>query len=84
MKVAEAVPELPSATDALPIEMVGGASSLVIVPTPWLSAIVALTAPERFTKNVSSASLTVSPTTGTKIFWVVCPGVKANDPEVDA
>ena len=50
---------------------VTGTSSLVIVPTPWLSLIVALIAPLRLTKKVSFASGTVSPITGTVIVRVV-------------
>ncbi|MCY1524799.1 hypothetical protein D9M68_597500 [compost metagenome] len=59
-----------------------GTSSLVIVPTPWLSAMVALTAPLRLTKKVSLASGTVSPTTGTVMVCVVVPGVKVSVPLV--
>ena len=42
VKVALVVPALPSVTVTSLIEMVGGASSSVMVPTPWPSAIVAL------------------------------------------
>ena len=76
------MPELPSTTVTLPIEIVGGVSSLVMVPRPWLSTIVALTAPERFTKNVSFASFSASPTTGTVMVCVVCPGAKVTVPDV--
>ena len=61
---------------------VTGTSSLVMVPTPWLSAMVALTAPLRLTKKVSFASGTVSPITGTVIVCVVAPGVKVSVPLV--
>lgn len=44
-----------------------GPSSFLIVPTPWARAIVAWVAFVRFTKKVSSASVNVSPTTGTVI-----------------
>src|SRR4029450_11170543 len=40
-------------------------SSLRIVPNPWPSAMVALDGLDRFKKNVSSVSSSVSPTIGT-------------------
>ena len=61
----------------------GGASSLVIVPCPWPSAIVATVAPERFTKNVSFTSLVVSPFTTTVIVCVDAPGAKVSVPDVE-
>ena len=39
-------------------------------------------APDRLTKNVSSTSSVVSPTTGTEIVFVPCPGVNVSVPEV--
>ena len=42
MKPSVVVPALPSATATSSIESVGAASSLVIVPVPWPSRIVAL------------------------------------------
>ena len=62
--------------------IVTGTSSLVMVPTPWLSLIVALDAPLRLTKKVSVASGMVSPITGTLMVRVVWPGVKVSVPDV--
>ena len=62
--------------------IVTGTSSLVMVPRPWLSAMVALVAPLRLTKKVSFASGTVSAITGTVIVRVVWPGVKLSAPLV--
>ena len=39
-------------------------------------------APDRLTKNVSSTSSVVSPTIGTEIVFVPCPGVNVSVPEV--
>ena len=64
--------------------MSGTWSSFVIVPTPWLSAIEALTAPLRSTVKVSPVSCFVSPFTVTSTFLVVSPGRKLSVPEVDA
>jgi hypothetical protein len=59
------VPESPSFALTSAIETVGCGSSFWIVPTAWLSVMLALTAAERFTKNVSSGSKVVSPLTDT-------------------
>ena len=50
----------------------------MIVPRPWLSAIVALAGLERLMKKVSSASSVVSPLTCTVIVPVVSPGLKVS------
>ena len=63
------VPALPSETATSLMEMVGCASSLVIVPTPWLSVIVAFVGPDRFTLKVSVGSKVVSPLTVTLSGW---------------
>ena len=51
----------PSSTDASEMEIVGTPSSLRIRPVPEESAIRALEGAVRFRRNVSSASLDVSP-----------------------
>jgi hypothetical protein len=56
VKVAFALPALPSVTEALPMLSAGAGSSFTIIPVPWLTAIVALVAPLRTTLNVSSPS----------------------------
>jgi hypothetical protein len=58
-------PLLPSTTATSSIESDGGGSSSRIVPNPLPSAIVALTAFERTTVYVSSASSRRSPLTCT-------------------
>ncbi len=58
------------------------ASSLVIVPCPWVSEIVAPEAAERSTKKVSSASGVVSPLTSTVTVFTVSPGLKVKVPEL--
>ena len=60
MKLALTVPVLPSVTVTSLIDERGMASSSVIVPTPWPSAIVALVGLERLTKKVSFASSSVA------------------------
>ena len=67
VNVAGAVPAFPSVTEVSFTESSGGASSSVIVATPWASRIdpgepVRL---ERFTTNVSLGSSLASPVTGT-------------------
>ena len=49
----------PSSTVTSLIEKLGGESLSVMVPTPWLSLIVALTRFERVTLKVSRASSSV-------------------------
>ncbi len=65
-----------------PIARLGRGSLFTIVPAPWLSVIVALTAPDRLTTYVSFASFSRSPITGTVIGWVVVPGVNVSVPLV--
>src|SRR5215216_3634632 len=55
--LAGATDALSGATDTL----AGGVSSLVMVPVPWLSKMLAPDALERFTKKVSLGSTRVSP-----------------------
>ena len=62
----------------------GTGSSLVIVPTPWPSEIVAFVAPERLTRNVSSASFFVSPFAVTSIVFEDWPGVNVSTPDLEA
>jgi hypothetical protein len=72
-------PTSPSFTaTASEIDSVGSGSSSVIVPSPCPSATFAPTAPERFTKKVSSASSSRSPCTGTLIVFAVSPGAKVS------
>jgi hypothetical protein len=54
------------------------------VPTPWPSAIVALTAVARLTTNASFASSVRSPLTVTLTVFVVSPAAKESDPLVAA
>ena len=61
MKSALVVPLFPSVTVASLIDI--ESSSFRMVPTPWPSAMLPLTAPERLTTNVSSGSTAVSPVT---------------------
>ena len=82
VNVAAIVPALPSVTDTSLMEIVGCASSLLIVPTPWLSAIVAFVALDRFTLKVSFGSNTVSPLTVTLIGCEVWPAVNVKVPEL--
>ncbi len=58
---------------------VGAASSLTIVPWPWLSLMVAPVAPDRLTKKVSSSSKVVSPQTLTVIVLVASPAAKVSE-----
>ena len=82
MKIAFAVPLLPSATVTSPIVMLGALSSSVIVPIPWPSAIVALTGSDRLAKKVSSISSRVSLVVCTVSVRVVVPGLKTRLPPV--
>ncbi len=59
---------------------VTGTSSLVMVPTPVASEMVALTAPLRPTVKVSLASGVMSPLTSTVMVRVTWPGVKVSVP----
>ena len=76
---------VPAASPALTssIESVGIPSSSVIVPVPWASAILALTALARSTKKISSDSSSASSVTVTAMFWVVIPAAKVSVPEVE-
>ncbi len=65
---------------ALPI-VIAGVSSLLIVPTPAPSAMVALDGLERFTLKVSFDSGVVSPFTSTVIVCVRAPGLNVNVPD---
>ena len=78
MKVALAVPALPSVTVTSSTESDGSGSSSVIVPRPWPSAIVAFEAPERPTVKVSSISSSASPIRATSTVFEVWPGVKVS------
>jgi hypothetical protein len=60
--------------------MLAAASSSVTVPFPWLSANVPYDRAERFTKNVSFASNSVSPATVTVIVLLVWPAAKESEP----
>ena len=52
-----------------------------MVPTPWLSAIVAFVAADKFTLNVSGdSSFSKSLLTVMLTGWEVCPGVKVTVP----
>ncbi len=81
VKVASTVAgRLPSVTVASVIASVGVASSSVIVPTPWGSAIVAFDPFERLTAKVSFTSSSVSPLTSTVTCFVVSPAAKFSVP----
>ena len=69
------IPEFPSVrvTSLTVMFCVVDESSLVIVPTPWLSVIVHPTQFDKLTVNVSFGSTAVSPTTGTVTVWVSEP-----------
>jgi hypothetical protein len=60
----------------------GGESSSRIVPVACGSASVAFTGAERFTKNDSWPSASVSPRTGTLMKFVAVPAAKFSVPEV--
>ena len=80
VKTASVVPASPSVTVTSLITSVGKPSSSMIVPVPWLSVSAALTGLVRVTTNVSFASCTASPRTGTVMCCVVVPGLKVNVP----
>ena len=56
-------------------------SSLLIVPTPWLSMMAPLTGRVRLTKNVSLGSTVASPWTTIVTCWLVWPGVNVTVPD---
>ena len=62
----------------------GPVPSSVMVPTPWLSAMVALTGADRLTKNCSLPSKVPSlvMVTGTVMVMVVTPAAKFSVPLV--
>ena len=61
---------MPSAIVTSSIEMLPTASSLLMVPMPWLLTMVPpLVAFSRLTKNVSSGSTVVSPLMVTDTVW---------------
>ena len=72
---------LPSVTLTLLIVTDGTGSLSIIVPTPCESLIVAFEASLKFTLNVSVASLTVSPFTGTMICCDVDPAGNVSVPD---
>ena len=80
--MALTAPLFPSLTATSLMNSAGNGSLLLIVPTPWLSASVALTGLLRFTKNDSAGSKMVSPVTLTVMVWVTVPGAKLNVPLV--
>ncbi len=82
MNVIGVVPALPSAVVGLVMFSSGSASSSTMVPWPRASPIEALTAPDRLTRKVSSASSSASLATGTVIVCVVAPAVNVRVPLV--
>ena len=71
--MAVVVPALLSVTATSFTERVGGASSSVIVATPWGSAIVPFAGFDSASVKVSSASSTTSPFTVIAIVALVAP-----------
>ena len=65
VKLSVLVPLSPSVICASLIAKLGAVSSLVIVPCPWLSVIVALVGLLTLTMNFSWNSASVSPMTST-------------------
>ena len=88
VKLSLAMPEFPSTRVASDTDRLGRAgaatSSLVIVPMPEPSAIVAPLAPERFSVSVSFASMAVSPDTFTETVFDVWPAAKVSVPDFAA
>ena len=81
VKIAFAVPALPSTTRTSSIDIRGTGSSFRIVPWPCASAITPKSGFERSTTKVSFGSSFVSPTTGTSTSCVVVPGGNEARPE---
>ena len=77
------VPAFPSVIVTSLMVTAGAASSLLIVPSPLESEIVASTGAVRFTKKVSFASCWTSPHTMTLIVFDVSPGRKVRSPDPD-
>jgi hypothetical protein len=82
VNVIVAIPELPSATEASAIDIVGGASSSTIVALPVASAMDALDAFVRLTRNVSSFSSRRSGRIGTSKVCEVTLGPNVSVPDV--
>ena len=82
--VATACPESPSVIVTSVIDSDGAASSSVMVPSAWLSEMLALIAFDKFSKNVSLASSKTSPLIGTVIVFEVAPAAIVRTPEVVA
>ena len=80
MNVAVTEPTSGSMTVTFANASVGIGSSSVIVPVPWLSAIVAFVGFDRLAANVSSNSSRVSPTMGTVKVLVRTPGANESVP----
>ena len=80
VNVAVTVPASTSVTVTLLMTRPGVGSLSTIVPTPWLSAMVAFTGLERFATKVSSNSSRVSPTMGTVNVRVRTPGLNVSVP----
>ena len=75
------MPLLPSVTEVLETDAVGGAgSSFTIVTVVELAPIEAPVAPEIWTLNVSFDSNVVSPFTNTVIVFTVWPGRNVSVP----
>ncbi len=82
VNVMLAVPALPSVSETSLMVSDGAVSSFTMVPAPWLSAIVAFVAPDRFTTYVSLGSSVRSPTIGTGTVCTTCPGRNVSVPLV--
>ena len=70
----------PSSALALPMEIAGMASSFVIVPVPVAVAIDAFVAPDRSVVNDSFGSKVVSPSSVTRMSFVVSPAANVSVP----
>ena len=82
VKTRLAVPALPSVTAASLFESDGSESSSLIAPIAEPSRRLALDGAVRATVNVSSASDSPSPATGTLTVWLVAPTPKVSVPLV--
>ena len=72
----------PSATGSASPMLSPGIGSAVIVPSPVESASVVPTGLLSSTVNVSLDSCVMSCSTGTRMVFVVCPGLKVSVPAV--
>ena len=70
------MPESPSTTSTLLMEMAGGESSFRMVPTAAPSAMATFVGSDRSIVNDSSNSSSSSPTTPTRTWCDVSPGAK--------